>query len=268
MRLTEAQRKQYERDGYVLLPSLLSEAEVTQLRDEVARLSRLDGEGIFRESDCGPVKLMARVHEPDGITASPPFRTLSQSPRVLGIAQDVLGNDALYIHHTKVNFKEAVHGSVWPWHQDYGQWRLDGIQAPDMTTVMIMLDDASEIGGCLYFLPGSHMLGRKEPYWNDTTGYNLHALPAEDVTAALAELGEPVAVAGKAGDAAVFHCNLFHASGHNLSPKSRCQAYFCFNTVANRPHNVPEPRPDYIRSTNWTPLALGPDEPLRAMESA
>ena len=66
----------------------------------------------------------------------------------------------------------------------------------------------------------------------------------------------PVAVAGKAGDAALFHCNLFHASGHNLSPQNRWQAYFCYNTVANRPADVDDPRPDHVRSRNWTPLEL------------
>ena len=40
----------------------------------------------------------------------------------------LLGEDDLYLHHSKVNAKAAIEGSVWPWHQDFGAWHLDGIQ--------------------------------------------------------------------------------------------------------------------------------------------
>ena len=63
-----------------------------------------------------------------------------------------------------------------------------------------------------------------------------------------------VAITGKPGLVAFFHCNLLHASGHNLSPDDRAQAYFCYNRVANRPASVENPRPDFVRSTNWVPM--------------
>jgi len=68
----------------------------------------------------------------------------------------------------------------------------------------------------------------------------------------------------KPGDAALFHCNLLHASGHNLSARDRWQAYFCYNRVANRPADVDQPRPDYVRSTNWTSMALTDDARVAA----
>jgi ectoine hydroxylase len=34
--------------------------------------------------------------------------------------------------------------------------------------------------------------------------------------------------------------------------------------VANRPVDVPNPRPDYVRSTNFAPLKLGADDILAA----
>ena len=47
-----------------------------------------------------------------------------------------------------------------------------------------------------------------------------------------------------------------HASGHNLSAQDRWQVYVVYNPVTNRPEPVPNPRPDYVRSTNWTPLTF------------
>ena len=67
------------------------------------------------------------------------------------------------MHHFKLNMKAAIEGTIWQWHQDYMSWQMDGIARPDMTTMMVMMEDATEIGGCLYFLPGSHKMGRIDP---------------------------------------------------------------------------------------------------------
>jgi len=259
MTLSPQQCAQYAADGFVKLPSLLDAEEVSVLRDEIGRLATIEDECVFREGVDRTPKSMFRMHETDGPTASPPFRALSRTPRVLGAAQQVLNDDALYLHHCKLNMKSAIEGSVWPWHQDFGSWHLDGIDEPHLTTLMVMLDEATELGGCLYFLPGSHKRGRVTPRWDDTTAYKFWALPPNEVSKALAEHGEPVAITGKPGDAVIFDCNLLHASSHNLSGHDRWQVYFCFNRVANHPHDVEDPRPDYVRSRNWQPMELGPD---------
>ena len=258
MRLTETQKERFRRDGFLLFPGLVGAAEVAAMRREIGRLARLDDECVVRETADGAVRTVFRVHEADGATASPPFAAFARTPRALGLARQVLEDDALYLHHTKINAKCAVEGTVWPWHQDFGSWRLDGIARPDMATLTVMLDDADAFSGCLWFLPGSHRAGRVPPRWDRSTPYGFWALPPQTVRDACAA-ASPVAVTGKPGDAALFHCNLFHASGHNLSPRDRWQAYFCYNAVANRPADIDEPRPDYVRSRNWAPLALVDD---------
>src|SRR3712207_6180833 len=67
---------------------------------------------------------------------------------------------------------------------------------------------------------------------------------------------------GPPGTVVFFHCNILHASGHNLSRHDRWAVYYVYNRVANRPADVPNPRPDYVRSTNWAPLPLGSDDIL------
>ena len=264
MRLSAEQRAQFERDGFLLFPGLAGAGEVALMRREIDRLARLDHECVVRESAGGAARTLFRVHEPDGATASPPFGAFARTPRALGLARQVLGDEALYIHHTKINMKCAVEGTVWPWHQDFGSWRFDGIARADMATLAVMLDEADAFSGCLYFLPGTHRAGRVPPRWDKTTAYGFWALPPETVREAVAGGARPVAVTGKPGDAALFHCNLFHASGHNLSTKDRWQACFCYNRVANRPADIADPRPDYVRSRNWTPLETVADEAVLA----
>jgi ectoine hydroxylase len=263
MKLTRAQIEQYERDGFLIFPELFTRDEVDILRREAARVAEVESEMVVREGKAQAPKSMFRLHEKDGPTASPAFQALCRLPRTLGVAQQLLGDPDLYLHHCKVNVKTAIEGSVWPWHQDYGSWARDGIDRPDLATFMVAFDEASELNGCLYFLPGSHKTGRTDPYFDTSTAYKLWAVQPDDMKRMLRSSPPPVAVVGKPGMAAIFHCNLMHASGHNLSGDDRWQAYFCYNRVANRPRDVETPRPDYVRSRNWTPLTPAPDDGIR-----
>ena len=259
MELTGEQLTRYREDGFLIFPALFSPAEVARLRAEAGRVARIDADCVFREGSGGQAKTMFRLHAEDGPTASAAFRAAAHAPRILRPAQQALGAEEVYIHHCKVNMKAAIEGTAWPWHQDFGSWRLDGIREPAMATFMVMLDEATELNGCLYFLPGSHRQGRRDPYFDSSTAYSLWAATPETVKQALRDGPAPVAVTGPPGTAALFHCNLLHASGHNLSGEDRWQAYFCFNACANRPEDVPEPRPDYVRSQDWRPMAAGAD---------
>lgn len=263
MRLTRAQLAQYERDGFLIFPALFGREEIEILRRESARVAMVETDAVVREGEARAPKSLFRLHESDGPTASPAFRAACRLPRTLGVAQQVLGESDLYLHHSKVNVKTAIEGSVWPWHQDYGSWMRDGIAAPKLATFMVAFDAATEFNGCLYFLPGSHRFGRAEPYFDTSTAYKLWAVPPSRLKEMLAACPPPVAVTGQPGMAAIFHCNLMHASGHNLSAEDRWQAYFCYNTVGNRPRDVENARPDYVRSRNWTPLTRVADDALR-----
>ena len=263
MQLTSAQRAAYVRDGFLELPGLLSAGEVALLRSEIDRVAAMRVDEVKREGADGPPKIMLGMHMAESPTASPVMEALVSLPQTLGTAQAVLGDDALYMHHTKCNLKASIEGSAWPWHQDFGSWKLDGIARPDMTTIMISLDTAEEINGCLYFLPGSHVEGRHEAFYDTSTAYHLYAVPHEVTRAHIRKYGPPVAIKSKPGDGVIFDCNLLHSSGHNLSADDRWQVYLCYNTCANRPAGVDNPRPGYVRGTGWdTPLNLVTDDTL------
>ena len=264
MKLTQKQIEQYDRDGYLHFPEFFALAEVAALRREVARVAMIDTDLVVREGSSKLPKIMFRMHEPDGATSSPAFNAVVRLPRTLGVAQQLLRDEKLYLHHTKVNIKAAIEGSVWPWHQDYGSWANDGIQRPDLLTMMIGLDPATEMNGCLYFLPGSHRHGRLDPYFDTSTAYKVWSVTPADMKRMIAEHGEPIAIKGSAGSLTIFDCNLMHASGHNLSANDRWQAYLCYNKCSNRPVDVEKPRPDYVRSLNWKPLETAADDAITA----
>ena len=267
MQLNPQQVTDFERDGFLLLPRLFSVAEVATLRAETDRLSGVDAEYIKRERN-GTVRSILRAHESDGATQSASLRALTRTPRLMEPVVQLLGDPQVYIHNTRIDFKAAFVGGIHSWHQDYGTWRRDGMQAPRPITAMLTLDDAEEIAGALYFAPGSHRHG-EVIHMEEMGSGALNPLSVERrQLARLLEVRKPVPVLGPAGSVVLYHSNLIHGAGHNMSPRDRRQIYIVYNPVANKPLPVEQPRPDFDCSRNHTPITMGRDEDiLMAMES-
>ena len=263
MRLTDDQLAQYDRDGFLRFDALFSGAEIALLKAELARVGEADSDALIRER-TGALRTVYRTHETDGPTASPVFRRLAQTPRLLGPAQQALRDSELYIYHSKCNIKTAIDGTVWLWHQDYGYWQHDGVPTPNMATSLVMLDEATELGGCLYLIPGSHKIGTKDAYKDETTtSYPQWTIRKEIIRDVLRTSPAPIPIVGEPGTAVLFHCQIVHASGHNLSANDRWHVYMAYNPSANRPNPVPaNPRPDYVVSRNYTPLVQTEDDSL------
>jgi ectoine hydroxylase len=263
VRLTQRQLDAYERDGFIVLPGLFNAGEVAAMKDELARVQALDTDHLVREkAGDGVAKTIYRVHDAASPTASSVFHDAARSPRLLDPAKDLLQDEALYVHHTKCNLKTAIDGSVWAWHQDYGSWKRDGMPHARPTTALLMLDAPTEFNGCLYFIPGSHKLGNLEPRFDESTGYKFWVVPKERLLEIMARSPEPVAITGKPGSVVFFDCNILHASGHNLSRHNRWAIYVVYNPVINACMPVADPRPEYVRSVNTTPLVTGSDDIL------
>src|SRR3982750_2870267 len=255
MKMTDAQLAQFERDGFIVFPGLFDRAEIDVLRAEPARLSGVKADTVMREH-TGGVRSIFRVHEEDGATHSPAFRALVRTPRVLEPTRQALRTDDVYVYHTKINTKPAIEGTVWMWHQDYGSWKRDGCPRPDMATFAVMMTDSTEMNGALYVVPGSHKLGRIEPYFDENTSYKFWAVPKVQMISVLRKSEKPVPIVGPAGTAVLFHCNTLHASGHNLTPEDRWHIYISFNACANAPRFGPATRPDWVVSRNTGPLKV------------
>ena len=264
MKLTEQQLLDLERDGFTVIKSLFSEAEVQAFREETTRLIEVPADYTGRETG-GDVRAIYRVHEDYGPTQSAECRALARSPRLLESAQQVLEDDEVYIFHTKINVKPGITGGIWSWHQDYGRWQTDGVPRDDMYTWVLMLDETEEISGAVYMIPGSHKLG-VQPHVDDPGlgALNSYAVHKEDMKRILRSGRKPVAIVGPPGTAVLFHANVLHSSGHNLSAGERRQIYIVYNAVANEPRMLEKPRPDHLCSTNRAPLSMGTDDDILA----
>jgi ectoine hydroxylase len=261
MKLTDAQIKEYDEKGFLIFPSLISEREVAVLQQELVRSAEAKSDAVFRETS-GSVRSVFYLHDRGSDTHAPSFEALSRSPRTLGPAQQLLRDESLYIWHTKCNIKDAIDGAIWQWHQDYGAWQKDGLRRPDLTTALVMIDGATEMGGCLYFVPGSHKLGNIEPELDESTSYKLWAVPKQKMLDTMEEYGDGIPIVGKPGTVVLFHPLLLHGSGHNMSRYARWQLYIVYNRVVNKPVKVEKPRPEWVVGRNYTPLTVGSDDDI------
>ena len=222
---TEAQRGDYERDGFTIVRGLLNPEEARFLYD-CARSDDVLTENSYELLDAeGHRTRLALWYTPGDDV----YGRLSRSRRMVGPAEALLGGPVGH-YHSKVMQKAPRTGGAWEWHQDYGYWYKNGFLFPRMLSVMVALTESVRANGCLEVLPGSHHMGRLN---HVAIGEQVGAEP-DRVRAYLAQR-EKVYCELQPGDALFLHCNLLHSSGRNGSDAPRRSIISAYNRLDNRP---------------------------------
>lgn len=257
MKLTDAQLQDYDRDGYLFLPSCFTAEEAGVLRQEAETIYAADRPEVWREKTGAPRTAFA-AH-----TYNEAFRRLGAHPRLIEPVRQLLNED-VYMHQFKVNAKAAFEGDVWQWHQDYGTWaRDDGMPEPRAMNIAVFMDEVMPINGALMFIPQSHKQGVLDAGHDlETTSYPLWTLDQEKVTE-LAAQGGIVAPTGPAGSVIMFHGNLVHASPPNITPYPRKIVYLTLCAVSN--HITKFTREEWIAHRDFAPITPVADDALAAL---
>ena len=71
MKLTQSQLEQYDAQGYLVLPNLLSADEVQTLRDGLSAAVGVQDERVLREKSSDAIRMLYDMHNPAGPVASP-----------------------------------------------------------------------------------------------------------------------------------------------------------------------------------------------------
>ena len=253
MKLTEAQLREFDHEGYVFLPNVFSRAEADMLNEEAHRIFAMQREEVWRESNGVVARTAFAAH-----TYSEPYRRLGRHPRLIGPVEQLV-DGRVYMHQFKINAKAAFDGEIWQWHQDYGTWKADdGMPEARAMNLAVFVDEVNEFNGPLYFIPKSHKKGAIEAKHDlTTTSYPLWVID-NDVIAKLVKQGGIVAPKGPAGSAIFFHGTLVHGSPPNMSPWDRQIIYVTYNSVQNAITRYK--RPAHIAHRDFTPLDAWEDD--------
>jgi len=236
----------WERDGYVLVPSLFDREEMDALLEYARSDQALAREAVGRLDLAGNVTKLKVWNE----AGDDPYGLFSRSPRIVDRMERLLGGE-VYHYHTKMMLKEPRVGGAWEWHQDYGYWYHNGCLYPLLASCLIAVDRATRQNGCLQVLRASHQMGRID---HGKAGDQAGA-DAERVAAALERL-ELVYIEAEPGDALFFHSNLLHRSDANLSDDPRWSLICCYNAARNDPYKE-------SRHPRYTPLAKVSDRAVK-----
>jgi ectoine hydroxylase len=256
MRLSPAQIAEFEEQGYIFIPDLFTAEEMELLNREVPGLFAEERPEVWREKGSTAPRTAFFVQ-----TWNEVFARLARHPRLVEPVMQLLGSDKVYMHQFKINAKAAFDGAVWQWHQDYATWHQDDdMPEPRAMNIALFLAEANEFNGPLMFIPKSHRLGRLAAGHDvTTTSYPLWTVDNETITR-LVDEGGIVAPKGGPGSVLMFHGNLVHASGSNLTPWSRWIVYLSLNRCDNAIRRFK--RPEWIANRDFTPIEMLPDDCL------
>jgi phytanoyl-CoA hydroxylase len=209
----------FERDGYVIVRSLLPREEVATIERELERFIRevapsLPASDIyFEDSPARPIKSMFRLNERSEI-----FAALLRDARLLAIMDSIYTQrrGGAVVPESVMYFgKPARDGSVTPQHQDNAFQCWD---PPLALTATLAIDESTPENGALTVLRGSHELGLMRHRQSGVLGFSRCLIDAVDE-----KKFPPVRLCMKPGDVALHHINTVHFSGANTTDRSRRQ---------------------------------------------
>ena len=119
MKLNAQQLRQFDKEGYIIIPELFSAEEVAVLKGEIPYIFSQHRDENFREKDSETVRTAFASH-----TYNDVYSRFVCHPKILEPAEQLLEGH-VYVHQFKLNAKAAFNGDVWQWHQDFGIWHRD-----------------------------------------------------------------------------------------------------------------------------------------------
>lgn len=238
--LKEDEARYFEANGFIVFPGFFSDEEVAGFNRALEALQAdnalMGREEYITEPGSDALRSIFSQH-----LFHPVFETLSRDRRILDKVEHILGSKA-YIHHSRINIKPAYKGKSFPWHSDFETWHAeDGLPKCRNVTAWAMLTDNTQFNGPLYLIPGSHKkyVGcageTPDKNYKESLKQQRYGVPSLQAIQALCEESELVAALGKAGTLVLHDGNVMHGSPDNISPNPRTNAFFVYNSVANRP---------------------------------
>jgi phytanoyl-CoA hydroxylase len=214
--LTKAQIDEYNEIGAIVVPDVLTPAEVRMLSDVtdgfVQRARGLtEHTDIYdledsHSADNPRVRRIKSAHLHD-----PAYAALSRHPNIIAVLKSLWGPDIRF-DTAKLNMKCAGFGAPVEWHQD---WAFYPHTNDNLAAVGVGFDDMAMENGPLMIIPGSH---KGPTFDHHADGMFCGAMNPENRDV---DYSKAIALTGKAGSITVHHVRAVHGSAPNVSDRDR-----------------------------------------------
>jgi phytanoyl-CoA hydroxylase len=224
--LTPAQIDEYNEVGAIVVPDVLSAAEVAELRrvtdwfvERSRRLTAHDAIYDLEDSHTSSQPRVRRIKQPH--LHDPAYGALLRHPGIIAALASLWGPNIRF-DTAKLNLKSAGFGAAVEWHQD---WAFYPHTNDHLAAVGVMMDDMEDANGPLMIIPGSH----KGPiYDHHFAGRFCGAMdPSRDGI----DYAKAIALNGRAGSISIHHVRAIHGSAQNVSNKDRRLLLFQFRAA-------------------------------------
>lgn len=215
--MNEEKREQLDRQGYLLLPKVLSPEQVTEVVAQAEALWGEEGAQAGSENYLEPgVRRLANLANKGEV-----FRRLLVHPAVLTAVRAVLGPR---VRINMLNARDALpHGTVvQPLHTDADHGAKADADGYLVCTAIWMLDPFTRANGATRLVPGTH---------------RRTALPKEMLADVLAPHPDEIYVTGQPGDVFIFNGHCWHAGGANHTDTTR-RAILAHYARADQPQRL------------------------------
>lgn len=222
----------FHRNGYVVLPDLLSHEELDEARRQMAAVLQRPGEanpgvqfsyepadqaGRHAIDPVNPHRVWMLMDTP---LAGDWWNQNMRDPRIVEAMSELLGPN-INFHNGKARIKPPGYGTHQGWHQD---WPYERHSSPDLAAALFYLDDTAVGAAATEVIPGTHLQGE----WRHGPD-NL--IPDATVQA----FGvEPVALAVPAGSVAIIHVLIVHRATANDTATNRSAIINEYKTMEAR----------------------------------
>jgi ectoine hydroxylase-related dioxygenase (phytanoyl-CoA dioxygenase family) len=209
--VSDDQLEQYKRDGFILIPDLLTPEEVarfgTAVTDGVKWRTKDHDIPMEQRSNYQKSFLQCMNLWEDRADVAP----LTFHPRIAQVAAELMEVDACRVWHDQALYKEA-HGRQTDAHQDHPYWPIKEINS---VTAWIPFVQSTIENGALGYLPGSHAIGLRK-FVNIFFGEPEKILDEPEFK----EI-EPVFLSVPPGSVAFHHGLTVHLAGANTTDVDR-----------------------------------------------
>jgi len=231
--LTDEQIAEYEREGFLIIPNLLSHEDlaparealnwkVSQIADELAATGLIKDKREGDPFEIRLVNLFKGLTEADFLKFGrgwrdphPGYFDLISQPKILDAVESLIGGEifANPVYNARPKVAGVAAGAV-PWHQDKSYW--PDANANPVITVWMPLVDANEVNGCLHVWPRTHKAKVVAFHRENYTGTQYTEIDLKEEADRHA-----IALPVTAGSAILFNDRCIHSSTPNRSNEVR-----------------------------------------------
>jgi ectoine hydroxylase len=247
----------YAKNGFVILRDFFHKTHIQDAREKASKIFVDPTPDLFVSVE--PTGFAARSIL--GVHAIEPFSNLLVDAELNRIVTSILGG-AVYVHQSRINYKAGIGSNGWKWHSDFETWHAqDGMEYMRCVTAMIPLVENTHANGALMVIPGSHHYfwgdkRRTQSSAEDNFRDQTEGVPGNDAIRQFLDTcgcGIHTVLCGP-GDLVLFDCNTIHGSFPNMTPYSRENLFFVFNSENNRlvdPFCGAVPRPEAMGTRSF-----------------